>query len=203
MRRRSWKAAVLALALAILVGAALLAAQSLSAGAEHVSGDVARGQYLTSIMDCAGCHTPGALAGKPDASRRFAGSDIGFALGSGPTAGVVYPPNLTPDRETGLGAWTEDEMIRAIRGGQSRDGRPLVPIMPWPNYSALTMADARALVAYLRSLQPIAPLAFFRVAVVGVQPDAGARLQAVGCCRGAGQRQDDGERGQCECAKSH
>lgn len=117
---------------------------------------LARGQYLATVMDCAGCHTPGALGGKPDVSRRFAGSDIGFALGPGPTAGVVYPPNLTPDRETGLGAWTAEQMIRAIRGGQSRDGRPLVPIMPWPNYSALTMADARALVAYLRSLPPIA-----------------------------------------------
>lgn len=117
---------------------------------------LARGQYLATVMDCAGCHTPGALGGKPDTGRQFAGSDIGFALGPGPTPGVVYPPNLTPDRETGLGAWTEDQMIRAIRGGQSRDGRPLVPIMPWPHYSALTMADARALVAYLRSLKPIA-----------------------------------------------
>lgn len=155
-RRRSRMSIAVAgaAAVAALIGAAmpLPAAEPKKPDAKTL----ARGQYLATVMDCAGCHTPGALGGKPDASRRFAGSDIGFALGPGPTAGVVYPPNLTPDRDTGLGAWTEDQMIRAIRGGQSRDGRPLVPIMPWPNYSALTLADARALVMYLRSLQPIA-----------------------------------------------
>jgi mono/diheme cytochrome c family protein len=116
---------------------------------------VARGQYLVTIMDCAGCHTPGALAGKPDLDRKLAGSDIGFGLGPDASGGVVYPPNLTPDRETGLGAWSDDEIIRAVRAGQGRDGRALVPIMPWPSYAALTMADARALVAYLRTIPPV------------------------------------------------
>ncbi len=97
-----------------------------------------RGQYLVRITDCGGCHTPGALAGKPDASRQLAGSDIGFG---GPW-GVAYPRNLTPDKETGLGAWTDAEIIRALRQGQSRDGRPLAPIMPWPSYAAL--AGSRA-----------------------------------------------------------
>ena len=116
---------------------------------------IARGLYLATVMDCGGCHTPGALIGTPDASRRLAGSDIGFGLGPGPTDGAVYPRNLTPDRETGLGAWSDDEIIRAIRGGQGRDGRVLAPIMPWPAYAALTMADARALVAYLRSIPAV------------------------------------------------
>ena len=112
---------------------------------------VARGQYLVSIMDCGGCHTPGSLAGMPDAARKLAGSDIGF----GGPFGVVYPKNLTPDRETGLGRWTDAEIIRAVRQGQSRDGRPLSPVMPWPSYSVLTAEDARALVAYLRSVPAV------------------------------------------------
>lgn len=169
MRMRSWKAAVLGLALAILVGAALLATQSIDAGAAaRASADVARGQYLTSIMDCAGCHTPGALAGKPDSARWLAGSDVGFAL---PGGGVVYPPNLTPDSETGLGQWSEEEIARAVRLGQSRNGRVLVPIMPWPSYSVLTEVDARAIAAYLKSV-PAVRFAVPRGTRAGERPEA-------------------------------
>lgn len=153
MRIRSWKAAVLGLALALLTGAALLASHSIdaSATAPAASADATRGQYLVSIMDCAGCHTPGALQGQPDPDRRLAGSGVGFAT----PAGIVYPPNLTPDPETGLGRWSEAEIVRAFRHGQGRDGRPLIPVMPWPSYSVLTEADARAIVAHLRSLPPV------------------------------------------------
>jgi mono/diheme cytochrome c family protein len=115
-------------------------------------GDAARGKYLVSIMDCGGCHTPGAIAGKPDFARALGGSNIGFRI---PGAGLVYPPNLTPDPEAGLGRWTDAQIIRAIKFGERPDGRQLIPIMPWPRYSALTDADAAALVAYLRSLPPV------------------------------------------------
>lgn len=154
MRIRNWKAMVLGLSLAVLAGAGLLAVQSLDAGAtaRGVAAEVARGQYLTTIMDCAGCHTPGALAGQPDLDRRLAGSAIGFAL---PGGGVVYPRNLTADLETGLGRWTEEDVARAIRQGQSRDGRVLFPVMPWPSYSVLTEADARAIAVYLKSVPPV------------------------------------------------
>ncbi|HTK92317.1 MAG TPA: cytochrome c [Verrucomicrobiae bacterium] len=154
MRIRSWKAAVLALALALLVGTGMLATQSLDAGAASrgASAAVARGQYLTTIMDCAGCHTPGALAGQPDFDRHLAGSAIGFAL---PGGGVVYPKNLTPDVETGLGRWSEDDIARAVRQGQSRDGRVLIPVMPWPSYAVLTEADARAIAAYLKTVPAV------------------------------------------------
>jgi mono/diheme cytochrome c family protein len=134
-----------------VAAAALVAGCSTSSHSMAPSDPLARGQYLASIMDCAGCHTPGALRGQPDGSRRLAGSEVGFGF----PGGVVYPPNLTPDPETGLGRWSDAEIARAIRQGQSRDGRPLVPIMPWPSYSVLTEADARALVAYLRSLAPV------------------------------------------------
>ena len=85
---------------------------------------VERGEYLTSIMDCTGCHTPGALAGNPDLQRYLAGSGIGFEM---PGFGVFFPPNLTPDMETGIGKWSEDEIMMAVRGGVRPDGRELVP----------------------------------------------------------------------------
>ena len=111
-----------------------------------------RGEYLAAIMDCTGCHTPGALKGQPDHTRALAGSDIGFAI---PGVGIFYPPNLTPDRETGLGAWSEADIIRAVRTGVRPDGRVLAPVMPWHAYGALNDADARALARYLRSLLPV------------------------------------------------
>jgi mono/diheme cytochrome c family protein len=112
---------------------------------------VARGEYLVRIMDCGGCHTPGALGGTPDFRAQLAGSTIGFRV---PGVGVVYPPNLTPDVATGLGRWTSEQIVRAVRHGERPDGRRLVPVMPWPTYSALTDADATALAAYLKSLPP-------------------------------------------------
>jgi mono/diheme cytochrome c family protein len=101
---------------------------------------VERGHYLARIMDCTGCHTPGALVGRPDTDRYLAGADVGF----GTPLGIVYPPNLTPDPVTGLGRWTDAEIARAIRQGVRPDGRALVPVMPWPSYSALTEADVAA-----------------------------------------------------------
>ncbi len=114
--------------------------------------DLKRGEYLATIMDCSGCHTGGALTGKPDPKRRLAGSEIGFEL---PGLGIFYPPNLTPDMETGLGKWSEPHIVKAIRTGVRPDGRELAPVMPWRNYAALTDTDARALAAYLKRLEPI------------------------------------------------
>lgn len=123
-----------------------------TAGTAQAQDQVSRGEYLAKIMDCTGCHTPGALAGKPDESQYLAGSTIGFEI---PGLAVIYPPNLTPDAETGLGRWSADDMVKAIRTGMRPDGRQLIPVMPFPSYAALTDADAAALVAYLRSLKPI------------------------------------------------
>src|SRR4030095_5839351 len=81
VRIRSWKTAVLGLALTVLVATGLLSSQSLDVGAVAHGGDaeVARGQYVANIMDCAGCHTPGALAGQPEADRPLAGAGLGVA----------------------------------------------------------------------------------------------------------------------------
>ncbi|MDX2204141.1 MAG: cytochrome c [Hyphomicrobiaceae bacterium] len=114
--------------------------------------DIARGEYLARIMDCAGCHTPGALIGKPDQARNLAGSEIGFHI---PDLGYFYPPNLTSDGRTGLGTWTEADIIKAVRTGVRPDGRILAPVMPWHSYAALNDADAQMLARYLKSLPPV------------------------------------------------
>jgi mono/diheme cytochrome c family protein len=133
------------------IAAALLAAVP-AAAQQAPRGPTARGAYLARIMDCGGCHTPGAMAGQPDAALSLAGSPVGFGV---PDIGTFYPPNLTPDRETGLGDWSEADIVRAVRTGVRPDGRVLAPAMPWRAYAALTEADARALARYLRSLPPV------------------------------------------------
>src|SRR4051794_17498853 len=142
---RSPRAISALLAVTLIVLAAASFARSLPAPRS-------RGEYLATIMDCGGCHTGGALAGQPDPGLHLAGSGIGFGI---PGLGVFYPPNLTPDRETGLGTWSEAEIIRAIRTGVRPDGRVLAPVMPWHNYAALSDEDARALAGHLRSLRPV------------------------------------------------
>ena len=79
---------------------------------------VARGRYLVTIAGCSDCHTPGALLGAPDMKRYLGGSDVGFAI---PGAGVFVGQNLTPDKETGLGKWTDrSDLIAAFRTGKRR-----------------------------------------------------------------------------------
>jgi len=113
---------------------------------------VERGKYLVTIGGCSDCHTPGSFLGKPDMSRFLGGSDVGFAI---PGLGVFVGRNLTPDKETGLGGWTDEQVVAAITTGLRPDGRTLAPIMPWQALSQLTPDDARAIVAYLRSIPPV------------------------------------------------
>ncbi len=136
-----------------LVGVALVAASLMGANAAMASGPQAeRGKYLVTIAGCNDCHTPGFFLGKPDFSRTLAGSDVGFAV---PGVGAFVGPNLTPDKETGLGAWTDDQIIAALTKGVTPDGRKLSPVMPWQELAALTPDDAKAIAAYLRSLPPV------------------------------------------------
>lgn len=113
---------------------------------------IERGQYLAHIMDCGGCHNTGAFTPKPSLETPLSGSDIGFEL---PGMGVFYPANLTPDDETGLGKWSDAEIITAFTTGVRPDGRQLAPVMPWMSYGHINAEDASALVAYLRSLKPV------------------------------------------------
>jgi mono/diheme cytochrome c family protein len=113
---------------------------------------VERGKYLVTIGGCSDCHTPGSFLGKPDMRRFLGGSDVGFAI---PGLGVFVGRNLTPDKETGLGAWTDEQIAAAIATGVRPDGRALAPIMPWQALSQLTAEDKQAIVAYLRSIPPV------------------------------------------------
>ena len=114
---------------------------------------VARGKYLVTIGGCQDCHTPGHFFGKPDMTRVLGGSEVGFEI---PGLGTFYGPNLTPDKATGLGGWSDEQIVEAIQSGVRPDGRVLAPIMPWRALAVLTKPDAAAVVAYLRSLPPIA-----------------------------------------------
>ena len=130
----------------------LLAATCVTTAQAAGSSQVARGKYLVAVGSCNDCHTAGSFFGKPDMAHQLGGSDVGFAI---PGLGVFVGPNLTPDKETGLGKWTTKQIVTALTTGKLPDGRILAPIMPYEAYSHLTHADALAIVAYLKSLPPV------------------------------------------------
>ena len=104
---------------------------------------IVQGRYLALAGNCAGCHT----------SRGGAAYAGGRAIET--PFGGVYASNITPDIETGIGGWTADDFWRALHAGKSRNGVPLYPAFPYPNYTRVTRADADALFAYLRTLAPV------------------------------------------------
>ena len=114
--------------------------------------EIERGKYLVQFGGCIDCHTPGYFFGKPDMPRALAGSEVGFEI---PGLGVFYGPNLTSDKETGLGNWSKEQIVTALQRGLRPDGRQLVPIMPWKAFANLTKSDANAIAAYLESLPAI------------------------------------------------
>src|SRR5205823_5393213 len=111
--------------------------------AQTTAEDIARGKALVDAGDCASCHTA-------DPAKPFAG---GKRIDS--PFGDIYSPNLTPDRETGLGAWSDDEFYRALRFGVARDGSRYYPAFPYPNFTRLTRQDIFAIKAYLATLTPV------------------------------------------------
>jgi len=119
---------------------------------------VARGEYLIELLGCGSCHTDGALFGEPVIERSLAGSTIGIAY-TNPLEyehpGIVYAPNLTPDVETGIDRWSDQQIVAAIRAGQGRHGERRILVMPWQGYAKISNEDAWAIVGYLRSLEPV------------------------------------------------
>ncbi len=117
-----------------------------------------QGRYLVELIGCSVCHTDGALIGEPRIDEWLAGSNVGIAY-SNPmkydNPGIVFPGNLTPDPKTGIGRWSDDEIVSAIRHGLDRQGNRLIQAMPWLIYEKISDADTRAIVAYLRSLPPV------------------------------------------------
>lgn len=113
---------------------------------------VARGRYLATVAGCADCHTPGYLFGVPDTTRWLSGSEVGWQT----PMGTAYARNLTPDSTTGIGTWSSEQIVNAIRTGQRPDGSHiLLPPMPWPDFSHLTDKDAYAIAAYLKSIPAV------------------------------------------------
>ncbi len=102
--------------------------------------DPARGAYIAAIAGCTTCHERTLAGGKE------------MKL---PTGGTARMPNITNDRETGVGAWSDAQIVTAIRRGVRPDGAKLAPLMPYPYYNRMTDADANAVVAYIRSQPPV------------------------------------------------
>lgn len=138
--RRVRVTAAAALLTAALAGPAAAQSESKAASGEDAA---KRGAYLAIAGDCTSCHT--APGGKP-----FAG---GLVIQT--PYGGISTPNLTPDKDTGLGKWTEDDFYRALHFGVAKNGEYLYPAMPYPNYTKVTRKDVAALWAYLKSLEPV------------------------------------------------
>jgi hypothetical protein len=139
---------------------------------------VERGRYLVNAMMCNDCHTPWSLGPggpMPDMSRMLSGHPAGLELPAPPAGSAAWPTaasatmtawsgpwgtsftaNLTPDADTGLGRWTAEEFIAALRTGKHQGrGRQILPPMPFEMIAKLTDADLRAVFAYLQSIPAV------------------------------------------------
>lgn len=129
------------LAAAVLAVAGPAAAQQ----ASDAESEVARGEYLLHAGGCITCHSKDA----DDAIPLAGGRALETAFGT------FYTPNLTPDPETGLGGWSADDFVQALKHGVSPDGDPYYPAFPYPSYAGMTEDDARAIFAYLQTVEPV------------------------------------------------
>jgi len=143
-----------------------------------VEDPVERGEYLVAVLACGDCHTPmkmGVAGPEPDLTRLLSGHPEGMTMPPAPALpepwlwvgaatntayagpwGVSYATNLTPEEVTGMGIWTEETFVKALRTGKHMaTSRAIMPPMPWPAYSKLTDEDLNAVYAYLRSIPPI------------------------------------------------
>ena len=152
--------------------------ETIAASIDQNKARVERGKYLVSIAGCHDCHTPfkmGEHGPEPDMSRMLSGHPNGFKVTTPPKGdeawswhgaatntafagpwGVSFAMNLTPDELTGIGSWTEDIFIKAIRTGKHwGQSRPILPPMPWPVYRNMTDEDLKSVFAYLRTIPAI------------------------------------------------
>jgi mono/diheme cytochrome c family protein len=133
------------LAVGIALGGAAAAASAGAAGIDKQDYDqLERGRYLTIVGDCAACHT------LPGSGHDFAGGrpiETPF--------GTLFAPNITPDPQTGIGAWTDQEFVDALTTGRGRGGTRLYPAMPYTYYTKITREDALAIRGYLNSVPAV------------------------------------------------
>jgi len=124
-----------------------LCAALLTAGPADAQSQLERGKYLAEgLGGCVGCHTERS-GGQPFAGGERFGSDRGPF--------TAYSPNITPDRETGLGGWSDEQVITALREGKRPDGTIIGPPMPIGMYRGMSDTDAKAIVAYLRTVPAV------------------------------------------------
>lgn len=128
-----------------LAGLLMAAPSAWGAGADAPSPLIVQGEYVYRAAGCFGCHTDHKHHGKPLAGGRALATPFG----------TFYTPNITPDAQTGIGKWSEQDFTRALREGLDRSGRQLYPAFPYPAYSKLSDQDIHALWAYLRSRAPV------------------------------------------------
>jgi len=138
---RLWSARRIAL-FALVAAVAWLAASPAGAAAPTPA-EVARGKVIFGATGGCGCHT------KPKDQANAGGRRY-----DGPF-GTVYSTNITPDKETGIGGWTDDQIITAIRLGRRPNGDRLIPVHPYTVFNGMAEQDLRVLVAYLRTLPPV------------------------------------------------
>jgi len=124
-----------------LVGAVLLAGGAARADSNDYAA-IDRGRYLMTAGDCAACH-------------RGAGSDFAGGLGIETPFGIIRAANITPDPETGIGNWSEDDFAMAMHEGMAPGGRHLYPAFPYPWFTRISRADSDALYAFLRTVPPV------------------------------------------------
>ena len=126
------------------LGLAALLACAANASLAHVDTEgVRRGAYLARVSDCIACHS--APGGKENAG----------GLPMDTPVGKIYSTNITPDKETGIGSWTSEQIIAAIRTGKKPDGGQLSGVMPYLAFSHLSDEDAQAIAAFLMSIPAV------------------------------------------------
>ena len=166
--------------LALLIAGACAAPGAQTRNTSGAATDpVARGQYIVNAGGCHDCHTPlkmGANGPEPDMTRALSGHPETVSIGTPPNLGkgpwqwaaaetstafsgpwgISFAANLTPDTNTGLGIWTEEMFVKAIRTGRHMGtSRPINPPMPWPAFRNFSDDDLHAVWSYLRSVRPI------------------------------------------------
>jgi mono/diheme cytochrome c family protein len=135
----------------LFAGAAITVASAQSVRAQDQQALVARGEYLVNtVAACGNCHTQRGPDLMPVSAMYLAGGNR-FDI----PPGLAFAKNITPDRDTGIGTWTEEQIIRAIREGVTKEGGHIGPPMPIDYYNKLSDDDAKAIAAYLRSVKPV------------------------------------------------
>ena len=140
---------------------------------------VRRGRYLvTAVAGCADCHSPQKTPNDPQWLAGYISGTPGQPFEVGPGY-KIYPANLTPDEDTGIGSWTPRQIFNALRQGVDNEGHVLCPPMPWPYYRNMSARDTWAIVAYLKSLTPVSNQVPENMAPDGTRPDCSALYQGL------------------------